>query len=104
MEILIKMSNQNLVSSEYVKAFLTYASLFPIGSIVELSDQRIAKVVQGNELNYTRPVVSIIADHRGPLMKKNQVYQVDLSTDTSVHIRKALKPDDLPKIDIMFGF
>ena len=104
MEILIKMSNQNLVSGEYVKAFLTYASLFPIGSIVELSDQRIAKVVQGNELNYTRPVVSIIEDHRGPLMKKNQVYQVDLSTDTSVHISKALEPDDLPKIDIMFGF
>jgi HD-GYP domain-containing protein (c-di-GMP phosphodiesterase class II) len=104
MEILIKMSNQNLVSSDYVKAFLAYASLFPIGSIVELSDGRIAKVVQGNELNYTRPVVSVIADRQGPLLDKSQVYQVDLSADAGIRISKALEQDKLPDIDLMFGF
>jgi HD-GYP domain-containing protein (c-di-GMP phosphodiesterase class II) len=104
MELLIKMSSQNLVSGEYVKAFLTYASLFPIGSIVELNDHRIAKVVQGNELTYVSPVVSIIADHQGRFLEKSRIYQVDLSTDASVRIDKALERDDLPEIDIMFGF
>ena len=104
MELLIKMSRQNLVSSEFVKAFLAYASLFPIGSIVELSDRRIAKVVQGNELHYTKPIVSVIIDENEKLLEKGLVYQVDLSKDTNTQIIRALERNSFPKIDIMFGF
>jgi HD-GYP domain len=104
MELLIKMSRQNLISSEFVKAFLTYASLFPIGSIVELSDRRIAKVIQGNELHYTKPIVSVIVDEKDTLLENGQVYQVDLSKDTSVQISTALERQNFPKIDIMHGF
>ena len=104
MELLIKMSRQNLISAEFVKAFLTYASLFPIGSIIELSDHRIAKVIQGNEQHYTKPVVSVILDEKGALLGKSKVYQVDLSKDTNVQIVRALELQSLPKIDIMFGF
>ena len=46
MELLIKMSVRNLLSIDFVKAFLAYASLFPIGSVVELSNHCIARVVQ----------------------------------------------------------
>lgn len=104
MEVLIKMSRQNLISGEFVKAFLTYASLFPIGSIIELNDRRIAKVVQGNELHYTKPVVSVIVDEKGKLLEKGQIYQVDLSKDTSVQITTALERHNFPSIDIMHGF
>ena len=104
MELLIKMSRQNLISGEFVKAFLTYASLFPIGSIVELSDHRVAKVIQGNEQHYTKPLVSVIIDEHGALMNKKNVYQIDLTKDTSVQIIRALEHSSLPKVDLMFGF
>lgn len=98
------MSRQNLISGEFVKAFLTYASLFPIGSIVELSDHRVAKVIQGNEQHYTKPLVSVIIDEHGALMNKKNVYQIDLTKDTSVQIIRALEHSSLPKVDLMFGF
>jgi HD-GYP domain-containing protein (c-di-GMP phosphodiesterase class II) len=104
MELLIKMSRQNLISAEFVKAFLTYASLFPIGSIIELSDHRIAKVIQGNEQHYTKPIVSVILDEKGNLLEKSMVYQVDLSKDTNVQIIRALERNNLPQVDLMFGF
>jgi HD-GYP domain-containing protein (c-di-GMP phosphodiesterase class II) len=104
MELLIKMSNQNLVSGEFVKAFLAYASVFPIGSIVELNDHRIAKVIQGNEQHFTKPVVSIIMDEQGKLLEKNRIYQEDISKGAGLHIVKALEWDTFPKIDLMFGF
>jgi len=101
---LIKMSRQNLISGEFVKAFLTYASLFPIGSIVELSDHRIAKVIQGNEQHYTKPVVSVIINEQGALMDIKNIYQIDLTKDTSVQIIRALERSSLPKVELMFGF
>ena len=104
MELLIKMSRQNLISAEFVKAFLTYASLFPIGSIIELSDHRIAKVIQGNEQHYTKPIVSVILDEKGNLLEKSMVYQVDLSKDTNIQIIRALERNNLPQVDLMFGF
>jgi HD-GYP domain-containing protein (c-di-GMP phosphodiesterase class II) len=104
MELLIKMSRQNLISAEFVKAFLTYASLFPIGSIIELSDHRIAKVIQGNEQHYTKPIVSVILDEKGDLLEKSMVYQVDLSKDTNIQIIRALERNNLPQVDLMFGF
>jgi HD-GYP domain len=104
MELLIKMSGQNLISGDLVKAFLTYASLFPIGSMVELNDHRLAKVIQGNELYYTKPVVSVLFDEKGKLLEKSKIYQINLTKDVNVEILKALERDRLPKIDIMHGF
>jgi HD-GYP domain-containing protein (c-di-GMP phosphodiesterase class II) len=104
MELLIKMSSRNLLAIEFVKAFLSYASLFPVGSIVELSDHHVARVVQANELHQAKPVVSVIMDPAGTLKPKAAIYQVDLSKNPGVQIIRALEPAKLPKFDIMMGF
>jgi HD-GYP domain-containing protein (c-di-GMP phosphodiesterase class II) len=104
MELLIKMSSRNLLSVEFVKAFLTYASLFPIGSIVELNNHQVARVIQSNERHLAKPIVSIIMDSTGELLYNNSIYQIDLSQEPSLQIIRALQPGDLPKIDIMHGF
>jgi len=40
-------------------------SLFPIGSLVELSDGRQARVLRRNGNNYSSPIVQIVADADG---------------------------------------
>jgi HD-GYP domain-containing protein (c-di-GMP phosphodiesterase class II) len=104
MELLIKMSSRNLLSMEYVKAFLSYASLFPIGSVVELNDHRVARVVQANERHQAKPVVSVIMDLQGTVVPKKAIYQVDLSKENSLQIIRALQPARFPQFDIMYGF
>jgi HD-GYP domain-containing protein (c-di-GMP phosphodiesterase class II) len=104
MEILIKMTRKNLVAGDLVKAFLNYMSLFPVGSLVELSDHCIAKVVQANELHYTKPIVSVIVDGRGNLLPKEKIHQVDLARNLSLQIVKAIDSNQLPGLDIMHGF
>jgi HD-GYP domain-containing protein (c-di-GMP phosphodiesterase class II) len=104
MEILIKMSRKNLLSNEYIKAFISYMSLFPVGSLVELSDHNTAKVVHANELHYTKPVVSVIKDSKGNIFPLEKIYQVDLSKNTNIQIVKAIETYHIPEADIMFGF
>jgi HD-GYP domain-containing protein (c-di-GMP phosphodiesterase class II) len=104
MEILIKMSRKNLLANEYVKAFITYMSLFPVGSLIELSDHTIGKVVHANELHFTKPIVSIIADAKGNLLPKENIYQVDLCKNQAIQIIRAVESNHLPGLDIMHGF
>ena len=104
MEIIIKMARKNLLSNDFVKAFITYMSVFPIGSFVELSDHTIAKVIQANELHYTKPVVSVIKDSKGNLLPKDKIYTIDLSINANVHILKAIEQHCIPGLDIMHGF
>jgi HD-GYP domain-containing protein (c-di-GMP phosphodiesterase class II) len=104
MAALITMSRQNLVSQDFVKAFLEYASLFPVGSMVQLNDKRIAKVIGANGSSYAKPVLSILTDTSGKPLSANQVYQVDLRVDTDCQVVKALPADYLRNVDLMDGF
>jgi hypothetical protein len=104
MELLIKMSSRNLLAIEYVKAFLSYASLFPIGSVVELNDHRVARVVQANEKQQAKPVLSVIMDSQGNIIPQKKIYQVDLSKEPDFQIIRALEPSRFPQVGIMDGF
>lgn len=101
---LIKMSKTGMIQGEFVKAFLEYASLYPVGSFIELSDHRIAKVIQANKNSLGKPLVSALTDSNGKPLDKSGISQIDLSKDTSVHISKALPSDYLKNVDIMSGF
>lgn len=47
---------------EYVKAFLTYIPLYPKGRNVELSDGRVAVVVENRQQNTLYPIVRCLSD------------------------------------------
>lgn len=104
MEAIIKMTRHGLVSGEFVKAFLTYTSLFPVGSLVELSDKRIGKVVKANGTSFAKPIVNALTDSDQVILPKEKFELIDLSNETEISIAKALSLDHLKELNTMDGF
>ncbi len=104
MEALIKQAHGGFLNIDFVKYFLAYMSLFPVGSMVELNDQRIAKVVQANGNLFAKPVVSVLADKGGPFIDKTKIYQEDLKSRQTVQIVHAVPGDIIPGVGLMDGF
>jgi len=106
MEMLIKMARQGFVSSDLVKFFLTVTSLFPVGSIVELNDNRVGKVIDANPQHIAKPMLSILIDENGKRLMDDEIYQVNLSNAKHDHIQvvKSHHFDFLDGNGIMEGF
>jgi HD-GYP domain-containing protein (c-di-GMP phosphodiesterase class II) len=103
MELVIKMTKQGLLSGEHVKSLLEYTSLFPIGSLVELSNGYVGKVVQSNGTSFAKPIVCVLSDKTGTLFPKEKQYFEDLSKNTSIQIVKA-NPNTSTLVDLLSGF
>jgi HD-GYP domain-containing protein (c-di-GMP phosphodiesterase class II) len=101
---ILKMSKTGLIPGEFVKAFLEYVSLYPVGSLVELNDHRIAKVIHANKDSLGKPLVSIITDTTGRVLAKGHIVQEDLLKNKNIQIIKALPSDYLKDTNIMMGF
>jgi HD-GYP domain-containing protein (c-di-GMP phosphodiesterase class II) len=65
MECLLAMSAENRVDSEVVNKLLAAVSLFPAGSLVELSDGCVAQSLRPNGIRHSQPFVRVIRDARG---------------------------------------
>jgi hypothetical protein len=102
--MIIKMTRQGLLCGDFVKAFLNYISLFPVGSIVELSDNRVGKVVHANGMSYAKPVISVLTDSSGSPLPADNYTQLDLRNDVRLQVVKALTPDHVKGVGIMDGF
>lgn len=102
MESLIKMTRQGFVSGEIVKSFLEYTSLFPVGSVVELSNGFLGKVIKANGSSFAKPVVCVFANSNGIKLEPQAIYEEDLSRNTSVQIIRAHNSALIN--DLMFGF
>ncbi len=103
MESLIKMTRQGLISGEFVKSFLEYASLFPVGSIIELSNGCLGKVIGANGGSFAKPIVCIFTDSNKKKLDSDKVYKEDLSKNTSIQIVRA-HASSLAREDLMLGF
>lgn len=101
---IIKMARTGLISGEYVKALLEYISLFPVGSLVQLSDGRIARVVQANSASPAKPLLSVLTTPKGELLSSDRNAQVDLHAETTIQVAKALPSDFLGGLRITDGF
>lgn len=101
---LLRMTKANLISGDFVRAFLTYMSLYPIGSLVLLDNQCIAKVVDTNQDATEKPIVSVLTNTKGSFFPKNQIYQIDLKKDKNTRIIQALSLNTYKNISIMDGF
>ncbi|MBI2891504.1 MAG: HD-GYP domain-containing protein [Nitrospirae bacterium] len=91
MRLTLQMVYRKEIDADSVRAFLQYVSLYPIGSFVRLSDERVGKVIGANEEDYTRPLVRVMWQGDQPL-PAHQV--VDLYRDQTVHIVEALRNAD----------
>lgn len=91
MRLTLQMVYRKEIDADSVRAFLQYVSLYPIGSYIRLSDERVGKVIGSNEEDYTRPIVRLMWKGDQPL-PQDQV--VNLKDDKSVRIVEALRNAD----------
>ncbi len=104
MEMLVKMTRKGFLNGELVKAFLKYASLFPVGSLARLSTGELSKVVKANGTSYVKPVISVISDKDGNPLKPESIYQINLKENSDIYITEALSNELNEKVGIMKGF
>jgi len=65
MECLIRLTSQQTLDADVVRAMLEVQSLFPVGSYVTLSDESLARVYRHGTQSYMTPVVQVVEDYRG---------------------------------------
>jgi len=80
-------TNRGRFDRASMRALLSVVSLFPIGSLVELSDGRIARVIRANKADYVRPVVEILLSRSST----SAVEIVDLKESPAVKIARILE-------------
>ncbi len=103
METLIKMTRQGLLCGTFVKALLEFTSLFPVGSVVELNNKCIGRVIKPNGTSFAKPVVCILMDEKGNVLEEKEQYIEDLMVNTSLQIVK-VHQNTMFNLNILLGF
>jgi HD-GYP domain-containing protein (c-di-GMP phosphodiesterase class II) len=80
---------------DYVKAFLSNMAIYPVGSIVQLNNGVMAKVVSANSELPLRPKVSVMVDEFGEKPYSEKI--IDLEEVNSIFIKKPVSKSQLKK-------
>jgi len=75
-----------------IMAFSKIMGIYPIGSIVRLNNNSIARVIKVNPETPMRPVVEILLDKDGKEPDYEDKTEIDLLSDKTVYIRQAVDP------------
>ena len=103
-EILLKLANNRSLERKMAIAFIQYISIFPIGTLVKLSDSRIGKVIATNNTDLKRPKLSIVIDSMGNRIDPSKAYVFDLAKNSGIKIEQSISVSLFNNIDIMDGF
>jgi HD-GYP domain-containing protein (c-di-GMP phosphodiesterase class II) len=89
--------NSRRFDPDILKAFIKTMGIYPIGSIILLNNGAIARVtdVQGDAP--LRPKIRILIDEFGKMFKQDDGEQIDLLTEKSLFIARALDPKEIAK-------
>ncbi len=87
---LLEAAHWGKLDHRVVRGLLHTVSLFPLGSLVELSDQRVARVVRSNREFFTRPVVEAWVR-----ATPHEVETIDLLQRDELQILQAILPADV---------
>jgi len=75
-----------------IMAFTKIIGIYPIGSIIRLNDESIARVLSVNSNAPMRPIVEIIVSKAGQIFKSGAGDVIDLLAEKSLFIKKAMDP------------
>jgi len=75
-----------------IMAFTKIMGIYPIGSIIRLNDESIARVLSINSNAPLRPVVEILLSKSGQIFKSGTGDVIDLLAEKSLFIKKAIDP------------
>ena len=82
---LIELGQTGFLSMEVIRHLLSYLSLFPVGSIVQLDSQQYGQVIDSNPEDIAKPRISIIANEHGEVLSESRVEEENL-IDSSLQI------------------
>lgn len=79
-----------------IKVFLKSIGIYPIGSIVKLSDQSLGKITDINSKTPLRPKILLVKDSAGRAIKEKRI--IDLMEKQDLFITKAIDPKTIEGI------
>ena len=105
MQSVLKMTRRGMLSKAHAIAFVSSVGFYPIGTFVELSDHRIARVVHSHQREFDKPTVSILTDTQQKLLEEGDIIQLDLSYfNCSVRVLRDIPASALGVVGTFCGF
>jgi HD-GYP domain-containing protein (c-di-GMP phosphodiesterase class II) len=89
--------NSRRFDPDVLKAFIQTMGIYPIGSIILLNNGAIARVTEVQGDAPLRPKIRILVDEFGKMYQQDEGGIIDLLTEKSLFIAKALDPKELAK-------
>ncbi|MDR0502031.1 MAG: HD-GYP domain-containing protein [Treponema sp.] len=80
-------------------AFTKIMGIYPIGSIVRLNDDSVARVTNVHTDAPLRPIVQMLVDKYGKILKPGEGADIDLLEDKRLFIKNAIDPEDFSLSD-----
>ena len=89
--------NSRRFDPDVLKAFIQTMGIYPIGSIVLLNNGALTRVIEVHSDTPLRPKVMVLIDEFGKVFKQEEGEILDLLTEKSLFIAKAVDPKELAK-------
>jgi HD-GYP domain-containing protein (c-di-GMP phosphodiesterase class II) len=89
--------NSRRFDPDVLKAFIQTMGIYPIGSIILLNNGSIARVVEVQGDAPLRPKIRVLIDEFGKMYKPDEGDMLDLLTEKSLFIARAIDPRELSK-------
>jgi HD-GYP domain-containing protein (c-di-GMP phosphodiesterase class II) len=89
--------NSRRFDPDVLKAFIQTMGIYPIGSIILLNSGALARVVEVQGTVPLRPKIRILIDEFGKVFKQDEGDLIDLLTEKSLFIAKAIDPREIAK-------
>ncbi len=87
--------NSRRFDSAIIKIFIKSMGLYPVGSIVILNNGSIGRVKGIHQESPLRPVVELIMTPEGKVIRENNRKEIDLLTDKTIFIVRAINLNEL---------
>jgi HD-GYP domain-containing protein (c-di-GMP phosphodiesterase class II) len=89
--------NSRRFDPDVLKAFIQTMGIYPIGSIIFLNNGALARVVEVHGSAPLRPKIRILIDEFGKVFKQDEGDYIDLLTEKSLFIARAVDPKEVAK-------
>lgn len=76
-----------------IKTMIQSVGIYPIGSVVMLNNSSLARVTKTAMDAPLRPIVEVIMDEKGKIIKEKQRVSLNLKSEKNLYIIKAIDPD-----------
>jgi HD-GYP domain-containing protein (c-di-GMP phosphodiesterase class II) len=89
--------NSRRFDPDVLKAFIQTMGIYPIGSIILLNNGALARVVEVHGSAPLRPKIRVLIDEFGKVFKQDEGDLIDLLTEKSLFIARAVDPKEVAK-------